>query len=62
MSPSQINTPANSLFLDANVLLEIVLGRKKDLSARKLIQDHSEKHFYIDINRSYACPFWTSNC
>jgi predicted nucleic acid-binding protein len=42
MSQSQKNIPANTIFLDANVLLEIVLGRDKEVAARKFIESNDE--------------------
>lgn len=35
--------PANAIFLDANILLEIVLGRKQATAARKLLENQTEK-------------------
>lgn len=33
---------ANSIFLDANILLEVILGRSKEQSARRFIKTHSD--------------------
>jgi len=38
MNQSQTNTSTEVLFLDANILLEIILGREKQAVARKTIE------------------------
>lgn len=45
MSQLQKNIQVDSLFLDANVLLEVVLGRRKETTARKLLEKQSENLF-----------------
>ena len=41
MSQSPRSTSASELFLDANVLLEILLGRDNQAVARRMIEDHN---------------------
>ena len=45
MNQSQPNTAADTIFLDANVLIEIILGRDKELVARNFIEEHSDNLF-----------------
>ncbi len=41
MNPSLASTPSHSVFLDANIVLEILLGREKDAAARKLLETYA---------------------
>jgi predicted nucleic acid-binding protein len=41
MHPSTTSTATDSVFLDANILLEIILAREKDLAARKVIEKNA---------------------
>jgi len=57
MTQLQKNTPTDALFLDANVLLEIVLGRKKEATVRKLIESHSEFLFISALTAHLVVHF-----
>jgi predicted nucleic acid-binding protein len=57
MSQFQKNTPDNALFLDANVLLEIVLGRKRETVARKFIEKQSESLFISALTAHLVVHF-----
>lgn len=41
MSRSLASTSDSSIFFDANILLEVVLGRDKELLARSLLEKHT---------------------
>jgi predicted nucleic acid-binding protein len=43
MNQSQENIIAEDIFLDANILLEIILSRDKEALARRFLERHSEK-------------------
>src|ERR1022692_4608687 len=57
MSQLPGNTSVDSLFLDANILLEIVLGRKQEAAARKLIENQSEHLFISSLSAHLVVHF-----
>lgn len=42
MNQLQKSTPNNAIFLDANILLEILLGRGKEKITRAFLEEHSD--------------------
>lgn len=48
MNQLQKNTLNNATFLDANILLEILLGRRKEKIARKFLEENNE-NLHISI-------------
>ncbi|HTE22054.1 MAG TPA: PIN domain-containing protein [Candidatus Limnocylindria bacterium] len=60
MSQSQKNTSANAVFLDANVLLEIILGRNKEAAARKFIERNSENLYISALTAHLVVHFGKS--
>lgn len=57
MSQSPKNTQAESVFLDANVLLEILLGRRNETAARNVIEQHSENLFISSLTAHLVVHF-----
>ena len=57
MSQSPKNTQTDTLFLDANVLLEILLGRKNEVVARSVIEHHSENLFISSLTAHLVVHF-----
>jgi len=60
VSQSQKNTSANAVFLDANVLLEIILGRNKEAAARKFIERNSENLYISALTAHLVVHFGKS--
>lgn len=57
MNPSQKNISADSVFLDANILLEIILGRKNELKARQFIETGDNSLFISTLTAQLVVHF-----
>lgn len=60
MNQSLKSMEPDSLFLDANILLEIILRRDKETKARQLIQRHPENLFISSLTAHLVVHFGQS--
>lgn len=49
--------PADNIFLDANIVLEILLGREKDAVARKIVGQHADSLHISALTAHLAVHF-----